>query len=112
MILFFGGAGGQGEWARVNDFFSKNPNGGVWGARVSEFFFKESKSKKRKNIFFFFFFFFLGGGGGAGAGGGALEELNFFYKESKFKTFFLAGGEGLGDWEARVREFFLLSIHS
>ena len=78
--------------------------GGVWGLELVNFFSKNPNLKKEK-------IFFFGGGGGAGGGGrgrgvGALEEVKFFYKESKFKTFFLAGGEGLGDWEARVRDFF------
>ena len=53
------------------------------------FFFKESKSKKRKNIFFGGEG--EGGGGGRGRGVGALEEVKFFYKESKFKTFIFGG---------------------
>ena len=47
--------GGGGEWRR--------------GARVREFFHKESKS-----IFFFFFFFFGGGGGGGVVDGWTAEQ--------------------------------------
>ena len=45
---------------------------GAAGARLSNFFYKESKStnlKKKCFFFFFYFFFFLGGGGGGGEGG-------------------------------------------
>ena len=41
-------------------FKSENTNYGGEGARVSDFFYKDSKSK------FFFFFFFLWVGGGVG----------------------------------------------
>ena len=49
-------------------------------------------------------------------GGRGLEEV-IFYKESKSqkKFFFWGGGRGEkgdgGEWEARVSEFFVLSIH-
>ena len=95
--------------------------GGGGGARISHFFYYESKFR----IFFFFFFFWGGGGGGErelrwgakvsdfllriqienkkygwweggrGSGMGGLEEVSFFYYESKLK-YFLGRGEGWG----------------
>ena len=57
--------GGGSERARVSDFVTTYPHvkmlfyflGG--GARVSEFFFKESKYNKRKKVFCFFLFVFF-----------------------------------------------------
>ena len=67
-----GGGGGGAGWAAGR------------GARVSDFFSKESKSKTR-------IFFCLG----------RLEEVIFFYKESKSKKnlFFIWGGGGGGGGE-------------
>ena len=88
-------------------FKSENTNYGGEGARVSDFFYKGSKSK----IFSFSFFFFLWGGGGVdrvsgffitipylkyifylwgrGWGGGmrGAGVSDFFYYESKFNLF-------------------------
>ena len=69
------------------------------GARVSEFFVKESKSKRK-------YIFFLGGGvGGGGRGGerrGGLELVNFYSKNQNLKIEFFYGA---GSERARVSDF-------
>ena len=70
----------KGKLEELNFFFTKNPNlkkkfwsggDGGRGARVSDFFFKESKSKKAKK----FFFLLLGWGWGGASGEGVLVEM-------------------------------------
>ena len=86
---------GEGGWlAGVSNSFYYECNffrggGRVLGARVSDCF---------------FFFFFGGGGGGGRRRGGRVKGarvIDFFYKKSKSKIFFLGGGgwQGCGEWK-------------
>ena len=73
-------------------FFQRIQMGGGSGGLESVNFFSKNPNLKKEKIFFFFW-----GGGGGGGRAGALEELKFFYKESKFKTFFF--WREVRDWE-------------
>ena len=72
-------------------------------------YFSEHPNLKR-----FFFVVASGGGGGGGGrrgGGGGLEEVIFFYIETEFKQKkknrgWGVGGEGWGELEIRISEFF------
>ena len=64
-------------------FKSENTNYGGEGARVSDFFYKDSKSK------FFFFFFFCGWVGGWGG-----QSKWIFYYDSISKIYILFVGAG------------------
>ena len=70
------------------------------GARVSEFFYKESKSKLKKNSFFFFFFFWGGGGAmGLQGRGGYGATVSVFTKNTNLKKKILWGGQQVGGLE-------------
>ena len=104
-IIFLVGRGGEGGWA---GWVSEG-----WGWKVLELVKYLSRNPNLKKDFFF-------GGGGGGWGGGAREGRgargsDVFYKESKSKIFFWGGGRGggrrgVGEWEARVGKFLLLSV--